>query len=144
MASNEDLYRQMEQEEEELQYRYRVPRKDAIPPKRKEVDVQAAMARHARDFQPVIDTIKRAQAGLPLTNNPFKNFFLKLTGRDKVPTPEVVEPTMEPVLVGKNEEERRLEIIENFEKNKHLRKAAVPVRPVAATRKTAQDLRGDR
>ena len=135
MPSNEDLYREMEE-----RGRWKVSPMKQEKPVRREVDVMAAMGNFNRDIRPVIENIKKIQAGVPLSRNPLKNLYLKLTGKSELVIPEAVEPTVDPVIFGKNSEETRKEIIENLEEYRHLSKAKADAKPVNATRKTAADL----
>jgi hypothetical protein len=90
MPDHEDLYEDMERKEE-ADARLLKFERPFVP--RRDVNASDARERYLRDFAPVIARQKRALAGQPITRNPLVNLYLKLTGKDKVPTPEVVKPT---------------------------------------------------
>lgn len=125
MASGEDMLREIEEEEAAADnlYRKMVP----IDPKRtirSEPNADAARQRYLRDFAPVIARQRRAQAGQPITNNPLKNVWLKLTGKDKLPTPDVFDPIQGIAMEhGMTAEEVRLEILAHPELYPDLAKA---------------------
>jgi hypothetical protein len=122
MAMPEDLYREMQQRDEEEKERYGVDAKAPPAPRRLPNEAEAK-ARYEKEIAPVIARVKRAEAGLPLTNNPLKNLFLRLTGKDKIPIPVVVDATPgAPVLAGKSQEEMRQEMIANPEQFTELAK----------------------
>lgn len=138
MASHEDLYRQMQQQDEEdaahARSHYGVPVKPApLPPR--EADANAARARYAKDIAPVIARIKKAQG------SKVWRAVYKLMGHD-IPNPEAVDPTEGvSVQTGKSLEEVRKIIIENPDNFSDLRKKSETARRVEAMRKTAQDLK---
>lgn len=149
MPSEENLYEEMREEEhsfdELASHALKMKRGAAQPPPPPEVNKSEARMKYERDFKPLIERIKRAQAGLPITKNPLKNAWLKITGQDKVPNPEVVDPRAGIALpAGKSFEEVRKEMIEKPEAFGDLAQRPPPVKPVGAQRKTPQDLRGDR
>ncbi len=109
MSSNEDMLRDIEEEEAAAARIYKLPPK---PFTRKEPNADAARQRYIRDFAPVIARQRRALSGQPITNNPLKNAWLKLTGKDKLPTPEVFDPVQGIAMEhGMTAEEVRQEIL---------------------------------
>lgn len=148
MPSNEDLYQQML--EEEAEYNEQASRNLKVarggqPPPQREVNHAVARERYNRDVRPVIERIKRAEAGKPITRNPVYNAWLKLTGQDKVPMPEVVDPVFGLAKqTGMTVEEVRAEILAHPELYPDLSRKAPKVQVVPAVRKTAADLRGNR
>lgn len=142
MPSNEDLWRDMEERDAEDAQRYRVESAKKSEPRRG-IDERAALERYNRDIAPVIARIKRAEAGLPITDNPLKNFLLRITGKDKLPEPVVIVNPNEGIAVqaGPTAEQVRQEMIEHPERFADLRKQAPEVKAVTATRKTAGDLK---
>lgn len=89
MGQNEDLLRELEDEDAAAARLYKLS-----PPKvvRPEPNADAARQRYLRDFAPVIARQRRAMAGQPITSNPLKNLWLKVTGKDQLPTPDVFDP----------------------------------------------------
>lgn len=109
MSSNEDLLRELEEEEAAAARIYKTQAK-ILP--RREPNADLARQRYMKDFAPVIARIRRAQAGQPITNNPIKNAWLKFTGQDKLPNPEVFDPVQGiAVEHGMTAEEVRAEIL---------------------------------
>lgn len=109
MASNEDLIREIEEEEAAAARLYKLPAKQVA---RAEPNADAARQRYLRDFAPVIARQRRAAAGQPITNNPLKNLWLKMTGKDKLPTPDVFDPVQGIAMEhGMTAEEVRQEIL---------------------------------
>jgi hypothetical protein len=149
MPSNEDLYDEMRQEEasvdELASHALKMKRGAPPPPSPPEVNKSEARMKYERDFKPLIERIKRVQAGKPITNNPIKNAWLKITGQDKLPEVEVVDPRAG-ILVqsGKSAEEIRQEMIDHPEAFADLAQRPPVVKPVGAQRKTVQDLKGER
>ncbi len=93
MPSNEDLYQEMARKDDDDAVKFGVLPKPTPP--RKLPNESAARDRYEKEIAPVIARVKRAQAGLPITNSWWKNLQLRVTGKDKVPTPEVIEPSKE-------------------------------------------------
>jgi hypothetical protein len=114
MPSDEDLLREIQEQEEhdDAAYDQTLARRFTAKVDRKPIDVEAALTRHAKKWKPIIERRRRAEAGLPITKNPLFNLYLRLTGQDKIPVVESVEPTKGVVPVGKTVEEIRREIIE--------------------------------
>jgi hypothetical protein len=143
--NNEDLYRQMEEQEREDDLRYRqslAPRQTGRAAK-KEPDVMKALARFNRDFKPVFAARRRVRMGLGPTGNAIKDAWLKLTRKDKLPDEseiEVVAPDAGFVLSGPTIEEVQKEIAENPEKYADLRRVAPKVQPKAVDRRTSSNL----
>lgn len=148
MASHEDLYREMVEQEEEADRRNQqalamreLAKKQPRPPRR-----DAAEERYREKILPVLETRRRIAAGLPPTTNPLVNLYLKITGRDRIselPKEEIKDPAKSFGLDGPSPEEIAKAIQENPEAFADLRRAPEAVRPVAAVRKSAQDLRHD-
>ncbi len=139
MPSNEDLYQEMRRDEEEAANLYRrAPKEKPRAP----VNESLARDRYEKEIAPVLERRRRAEAGLPITDNPLKNFMLRLLNKDKVPEPVViVDPNQGiAVQVGATAEEVRQQIIAAPEQFADLRKKAPTVKPVNATRKGPQDL----
>lgn len=121
MADNEDLLRDIEEDDAAAARLYKLPAKNTPRP---EPNAAAARHRYLRDFAPVIARQRRAAAGQPITNNPLKNAWLKLTGKDKLPNPDVFDPVQGiAVEHGMTAEEVRLEIIAHPERYPDLAKA---------------------
>jgi len=139
MPSNEDLYGEIRREEEEAANLYRRPAQDKPRPL---VNESAARERYMKEIAPVIERRRRAEAGLPITDSPIKNFMLRLLHKDKLPEPVViVDPNQGiAVQVGKTEEEVRQAIIAKPDEFADLKKKAPEVRPVQASRKRPTDL----
>lgn len=121
MADHENLYEEMRREDEAAAQLYKIEAKTAKPI---EVNVSEARRKYDKDIAPVIARIKRAQAGKPITKNPLYNLYLKVTGQDKVPTPEVMDPRQGIAVATQSPEEVRKEMIEHPEKYGHLGKVA--------------------
>jgi len=91
---HEDLYDEMLREEEAAAKLYQVKRSGVLPTP-KQVDTAKARANYEKDFKPLIERVKRVKEGKPITKNPLYNAWLKITRQDKLPTPDVLEPTQE-------------------------------------------------
>lgn len=146
---DEDLYREIEEQEDEDDSRYKQKykmRELGKTPKR-EPDPVKAIKRFNEEIAPVLEARRRVQEGLPPTTNPFRNFYLKLTGQDQIverPGFQMVEPSRGLVLDGPTVEEVQKQIAENPGAYKHLAKSAPEVQRIEAKRKGPEDLyRGD-
>jgi len=145
MPTNEDLYREIEEEETADDIRFNQRRaKDAIKAvKRKEPNAAIALQRYEREIKPVLEARKRIEDGLPPTDNPIRNAWLRLTGQDRIVEREgfaIVEPSKGLVLEGPSVEEVAKEIAANPEKFKHLSRQAPQVQKVEAQRRTPGNL----
>ena len=89
--NNEDLYRQMvEQErEDDLRYQQSLAAKN-VKVARREPDAMKAIARYNRDFKPVFEARQRVRNGRGPTGNPIKDAWLKMTGQIKLPVQHVL------------------------------------------------------
>lgn len=142
--NNEDLYRQMvEQErEDDLRYQQSLAAKN-VKVARREPDAMKAIARYNRDFKPVFEARQRVRNGRGPTGNPIKDAWLKMTGQIKLPEAapeEIIAPNNGFALSGKTIAEVQKEIADNPDKYADLRRAAPKVSPVAAERKKSSDL----
>ena len=147
MPNNEDLLRELEEQERRDDARYRPfnlagrELKKVKPVSKPNKDNRTPLQRFEEDIAPVIERRRRVEAGLPISSNPFWNAWLKLTGQDKIPVVEVVEPDAQFQTVGPSVDEIRKQIAENPDAFKHLRKAGEKKAVgTGATRKTADDL----
>jgi hypothetical protein len=84
--SHEDLYREIQSQEEEDDARFRQNQamREIKKVPRKEPDYVAAEQRYKKDFLPVFEARQRVLNGLPPTSNPFRNAWLKITGQDTI------------------------------------------------------------
>lgn len=149
MASNEDLWRELEELERRDEAGFqrivgRLHRHQELG-KRKPVaaprnDNRTPEQRFKEDIAPVIERRRRVEAGLPISGNPIYNLFLKLTGQDKLPVVEKFDPDKDFQVVGQSTEEIRQIIAANPEAYKHLAKAPAKTQQVNAARRTAEDL----
>lgn len=145
MSREEDLYRELAEQEEEDDMRYHQARggkemKKIIP---KQPDPVAAQKRYDEEIKPVLEARRRVQEGLPPTDNPLRNAWLKITGQDKIverPGFQIVEPSKGLVLDGPTVDEVQKEIAANPEKYPHLQKHAPTVRPVMASKREASNI----
>lgn len=143
--ADEDLYREIEEQEAEddARFKQRYAINEIKKVQRKEPDYVAAQERYEKEIRPVIEARARVESGLPITDNPLRNAWLRLTGKDKIverPGFQIVEPSKGLILDGPTIEEVQKEIAANPEKYRHLAKIAPEVNPVEAKRKTPQDL----
>lgn len=138
--NNEDLYREIQSQEEEDDHRFKQNQapKELKKLPRKEPDYLVADARFQKDFVPVFEARRRVLAGLPPTSNPFRNAWLKMTGQDKIPDVEVVDPTKGLVLHGPTVDDVAKEIAANPEAYRHLAKVAPSVQPTQAERRSIE------
>lgn len=140
MPSNEDLYRELEEQEaqDDARFDQRYRMKPIRGVARKEPDPLKAMKRYREEILPVLEARRRVAAGEGPTGNPIKDAWLRITGKDKVPEmakEDVIEPSKGLVIDGPTIEEVQKIISENPDKFRDLAKAAPEVRPVAAERK---------
>lgn len=147
MASNEDLLRDLEEQERRDDARYRPfnlagrELSKVKPVAKPNKDNRSPLQRFEEDIAPVIERRRRVAAGLPISSNPFWNAWLKLTGQDKIPVVDVVEPDAQFRTVGPTLEEITKQIAENPDAFRHLRKTGEKkTQATGATRKTAEDL----
>lgn len=148
MPSNEDLWRQLEDQERRDDARFQQTAGRRELKKRKPIsqprnDNRSPMQRYKEDIKPVLERRRRVEAGLPISNNPIYNLYLKVTGQDKLPEVDLVQPDEQFQVVGQTTDEIRKIISENPAAFKHLAKMPEKVEATGATRKTADDLVAD-
>ena len=131
--SDEHLYRELREQEQEEDARYR----QNIAPqivnkfKPKEVDYNAAMARFEKDFKTVFERRERAR-----TSKAYR-LFLKATGQwTDLDAAEVINPTKGLVVDGITPDELAKQVQQNPDAFKHLAKSAPKVQQVEARRRT--------
>ena len=142
MPSNEDLYREMAEQEEEEDQRYKqlLAQSQIRRVQPNDPDYRKAQERYEREIRPVLETRARIIDGKPATGNPVRNAWLRITGQDKIVPPEkIVEPSKGLVLEGPSIAEVQKEIAANPDKFRHLTRKAPDVRPTEAKRKAPQD-----
>ena len=137
MPSNEHLYRELREREEEEDLAYRQNRApDALRSfTPKPVDHDAAMKRFKEDFEPVFRRREKARTSLAY------RLFLKATGQWKgmdVGDVEVVNPSAGLVLIGPTVEDVQREIAANPSAFKHLAKSAPAISHVQAERRVLE------
>ena len=137
MPSNEHLYRELREREEEEDLAYRQNRApDALRSfTPKPVDHDAAMKRFREDFEPVFRRREKARTSLAY------RLFLKATGQWKgmdVGDVEVVNPSAGLVLIGPTVEDVQREIAANPSAFKHLAKSAPAISHVQAERRVLE------
>jgi hypothetical protein len=101
-----------------------------------------AEQRYELEIKPVLEARRRIAAGLPTTDNRWRNWWLKITGQDKIeelPESEIVDPTDSFAHIGPSEADVVKEIVENPDKFQHLARKPEKVKPVKAVRKTPED-----
>lgn len=146
MANHEDLLRDLEEQERRDDARYRPfnlagrELRKIKPVAKPTADKRTPLERFEQDFAPAMERRRRLEAGLPATNNPFVNVWLKMTGQNKLPVVQLVEPDEQFQVVGPTVDEIRKQIAENPYAFKHLAKARQKSQATNATRKTAEDL----
>ena len=145
MSRDEDLYADLQRQEEEEDYRYQQRRAelDSHKKPRREPNETAALARYNREIRPVLEARQRVIEGRAPTGNPVRNAWLRLTGRDKipdVPKKDIADPTKGFVLSGPTIQEVQKEIAANPAAHRHLARKAPEVRRVEAKRRGAGDL----
>lgn len=147
MPSNEDLYRELEQQELEEDRRFgqgfamKAIRRP-VPPKRE--DPATARKRFEKEIKPVLEMRRRIEAGLPPTTNPLKNLYLKITGQDKIVYRDdfkIVDPTKGLVVEGKTIEDVQREIAEHPEEFAHLMRKPAEAQKTDAPRRSVDDLK---
>ena len=147
MPSNEDLYREMVEQErrDDKVYGQDYTMKAArITPRGP--DPEKAKERYKKEIGPVLEARRRIAQGLPATNNPFVNLFLKITGKDKLdelPQEEIVDRGKSFGLIGPSVEDIQKLIAQNPAQFRDLSRSAPEVRQVQARRKTAEDVIGE-
>ena len=114
MPSDEDLYQEIQEQEDrdDALFHQNISGKIIGKVTRPEIDKEKALYRHKKDWKPVIERRRRVAAGLPITKNPLYNLYLKVTGQDKIPDVEKIEPSKGMRTVGKTVDEIRKEIAE--------------------------------
>lgn len=137
MPSNEHLYRDLREREEEEDAAYRQNRTpDALRSfTPKPVDHDAAMKRYAEDFAPVFRNRERARTSLAY------RLYLKATGQWKgmeAGDVEVVNPSRGLTLIGPTVEDVQKEIAANPSAFKHLSKSAPAIAHVQAERRNIE------
>lgn len=145
MPNNEDLLREIEEQERRDDSRYQQSAgmrelSKLKPIARRRADNRTPMQRFEQDIKPVLERRKRVEAGLPISSNPFYNAYLRLTGQDKLPVVELVEPDKQYGTVGQTVDEIRQIISENPQAFRHLSKSPEHVRATGAKKKTVEDL----
>ncbi len=132
--SQEDLYREIQSQEEadDAHYRQNQAMREIKKLPRKEPDYGAAQVRYNEELAPVFEARRRVLAGLPPTKNAFKNAWLKITGQDKIPEVEAIDPSKGLVLQGPTVEDVQKEIAANPAAYAHLAKVAPRVGQVQA------------
>ena len=143
--SAEDLYREMAEQESRddarFDQRYAIREIQKVSPKGP--DTEKARERYEKEIAPVLEARRRLAAGLPPTDNPFVNLWLKMTGKDKaedLPQTEIVDRSKSFGLVGPSVEDIQKVIASDPDKFRDLARNAPEVRPVQVNRKTPDDL----
>lgn len=145
MASAEDLYREMREQEEEDDRRFRQAQamKQVARVQRRPIDTGDAKKRYAEEIAPVLERRARVAAGLPPTRNPLVNLMLKIRGEDRLPQlpkDQIIEPSKGLVIDGPTIAEAQRAIAENPEAFRDLAKSPEEARKVDAKRRGAEDL----
>ena len=148
MASNEDLYREIREQEEADDHRYRQQQamREIAKVPRKPVNPLAAQNRYQEEIAPVLEARRRVAAGQSPTRNPLVNLMLKITGRDKLPElpkEQIVEPSKGLVIDGPTIAEAQKAIAENPMAFRDLSREPEEARKVEAKRRSSTDLHHD-
>ena len=147
MATNEDLYREMVDQErrDDKVYGQDYTMKAAkITPKGPDPD--KGRERFKNEIAPVLEARRRLSAGLPATTNPLVNLYLKVMGKDKLeelPETEIVDRAKSFGLIGPSVEDIQKMIAQDPDKFRDLSRSAPEVRPVQVRRKTTEDVIGE-
>lgn len=148
MPSNEDLYREMLEQEAEDDRRYKQTQAskqmERVSPKRP--NPQDARKRYQDEIAPVLEARRRVASGQAPTRNPLVNLLLKIKGEDKLPelpSDQIIEPSKGLVIDGPTIEEVQKVIAENPEAFRDLARSPVETRKVEAQRRNPGDLHHD-
>jgi hypothetical protein len=147
MASPEDLYRELQEQEEADDRRYR--QQQAMKPvriQRRPIDSNAAKKRFQEEIEPVLEARRRVANGQPPTRNPLVNLMLKIRGEDKLkelPPEAIIEPSKGLVVDGPTIADAQKAIAENPMAFRDLAKMPEEARKVEAKRRGAEDLHHD-
>lgn len=140
MPSNEDLYREIQSQEEEDDMRFRQNQapKELKKLPRKDVDYNAAVERFKRDFAPVFKRRELARTSVAY------RLWLKATGQWKdLDGAKVVDPSKGLVLEGPDVDAMQKEIAANPDAFRHLAKTAPKVMSVQAEHRRIEPMLGD-
>lgn len=133
--SNESLWRELQEKEQEEDYLYRqnLAMKELRKAQPKPVDVAKAMERFNKEIKPVFERRKRA-----LSSKAYR-LWLKATGNWKgmeAKDVELVNPTKGLGMIGNSFQEKLAEIQADPQAFRHLMRNGEHVSPVQAERKT--------
>lgn len=144
MPSNEDLWRELQEQEQADDHRYKQAQAMREIEKRKPIatrmDGRSPEQRFKEDWSKRLEARRRVLKGLPPTKNPLYNAWLRLTGQDKLPQVDVVEPDKGLKLTGFTQEEIVALIASDPKRFADLAKAPVSTQKVVASKRTAEDL----
>lgn len=147
MATPEDLYREILEQEsrDDQRYRQNLAMREVKKITPKPIDTRTAKQRYEEEIRPVLEARQRVRTGHAPTRNPLVNLMLRITGRDKLPEiapQDIVEPSKGLVIDGPTIADVQKAIAENPEAFRDLARTPEEVRKVDAKRRGVDEVRG--